>query len=249
MGVILVLGLGRHGVPRRADRRDRGHGRGPGGGQARTDPGDRVRRDRDRPRGGVVRRHARRLQAGDPDGGPGERPQQPLDRGRPHLQGPPDRRGRPRELPGVRAALRQRPRRAHVRELHSRAAARGAQRVPADPRRGRARGPRPLPGDHPQLAGAPRCARRGGSRAGETTTRRRSRRAVFVGLLAALVASFFISNGNGFQIWVLLAFGPMLHAAGPARGGLRGAAHARRRRPRPATSRHSALAGSRPLLA
>ena len=24
------------------------------------------------------------------------------------------------------------------------------------------------------------------------------------------IASFFISNGNGFQIWVLLAFGPML---------------------------------------
>jgi O-antigen ligase len=35
-------------------------------------------------------------------------------------------------------------------------------------------------------------------------------RSVFVALLAALVASFFISNGNGFQIWVLLAFGPML---------------------------------------
>jgi O-antigen ligase len=35
-------------------------------------------------------------------------------------------------------------------------------------------------------------------------------RSVFVALMAALVASFFISNGNGFQIWVLLAFGPML---------------------------------------
>jgi putative inorganic carbon (hco3(-)) transporter len=35
-------------------------------------------------------------------------------------------------------------------------------------------------------------------------------RAVFVGVIAALVASFFISNGSGFQIWVLLAFGPML---------------------------------------
>ena len=56
----------------------------------------------------------------------------------------------------------------------------------------------------------PRCAPRGGSSAGGTTSPRRSRRAVFVGLLAALVASFFISNGNGFQIWVLLAFGPML---------------------------------------
>jgi O-antigen ligase len=35
-------------------------------------------------------------------------------------------------------------------------------------------------------------------------------RAVFVGLIAALVASFFISNGSGFQIWVLLALGPLL---------------------------------------
>ena len=33
---------------------------------------------------------------------------------------------------------------------------------------------------------------------------------MFVGLIAALIASFFISNGSGFQIWVLLAFGPML---------------------------------------
>jgi putative inorganic carbon (hco3(-)) transporter len=35
-------------------------------------------------------------------------------------------------------------------------------------------------------------------------------RSVFVGLIAALIASFFISNGSGFQIWVLLSFGPML---------------------------------------
>ena len=35
-------------------------------------------------------------------------------------------------------------------------------------------------------------------------------RAVFVALLSALIASFFISNGNGFQIWTLLAFGPIL---------------------------------------
>jgi putative inorganic carbon (hco3(-)) transporter len=34
-------------------------------------------------------------------------------------------------------------------------------------------------------------------------------RSVFVALLAALVASFFISNADGFQIWVLLSFGPM----------------------------------------
>jgi hypothetical protein len=33
---------------------------------------------------------------------------------------------------------------------------------------------------------------------------------VFVALLSALIASFFISNGSGFQIWTLLAFGPIL---------------------------------------
>ena len=58
------------------------------------------------------------------------------------------------------------------------------------------------------LAAAMRAARRFESRGdGESAAFARS---VFVGLLAALVASFFISNGNGFQIWVLLAFGPML---------------------------------------
>jgi len=35
-------------------------------------------------------------------------------------------------------------------------------------------------------------------------------RGVFVALLAGLAASFFISNGQSFQIWVLLSFGPIL---------------------------------------
>ena len=58
------------------------------------------------------------------------------------------------------------------------------------------------------LAAALRAARRYESR-GDTDSAAFAR-AVFVALLAALVASFFISNGNGFQIWVLLALGPML---------------------------------------
>ena len=53
-------------------------------------------------------------------------------------------------------------------------------------------------------------------------------------LLAALVASFFISNGNGFQIWVLLAFGPMLLRLAQRRGGL-----ARRRRAVPDAPRRA----------
>ncbi|MBN1529707.1 MAG: O-antigen ligase family protein [Thermoleophilaceae bacterium] len=58
------------------------------------------------------------------------------------------------------------------------------------------------------LAAALRAARRFEARGDfETSALARS---VFVGLLAALVASFFISNANGLQIWVLLAFGPML---------------------------------------
>jgi O-antigen ligase len=35
-------------------------------------------------------------------------------------------------------------------------------------------------------------------------------RSVFVALLSALIASFFLSNGSGFQIWTLLSFGPIL---------------------------------------
>jgi O-antigen ligase len=58
------------------------------------------------------------------------------------------------------------------------------------------------------LAAAIRAARRFESR-GDHESAALSR-SVFVALLAALVASFFISNGSGFQIWVLLAFGPML---------------------------------------
>jgi O-antigen ligase len=59
------------------------------------------------------------------------------------------------------------------------------------------------------LAAAIRAARRFESR-GDYVSAAFSR-SVFVGLTAALVASFFISNGSGFQIWVLLAFGPMLY--------------------------------------
>ena len=58
------------------------------------------------------------------------------------------------------------------------------------------------------LASAMRAARRFEAR-GDYESAALSR-AVFVGLIAALIASFFISNGSGFQIWVLLAFGPML---------------------------------------
>jgi putative inorganic carbon (hco3(-)) transporter len=58
------------------------------------------------------------------------------------------------------------------------------------------------------LAAAIRAARRFEAR-GDFESAALSR-AVFVGVIAALVASFFISNGSGFQIWVLLAFGPML---------------------------------------
>jgi hypothetical protein len=58
------------------------------------------------------------------------------------------------------------------------------------------------------LASAMRAARRFEAR-GDFESAAFSR-AVFVGLIAALIASFFISNGSGFQIWVLLAFGPML---------------------------------------
>ncbi|HEU0023644.1 MAG TPA: O-antigen ligase family protein [Thermoleophilaceae bacterium] len=35
-------------------------------------------------------------------------------------------------------------------------------------------------------------------------------RGVFVAILAGLAASFFISNGDGFMLWVLLALGPVL---------------------------------------
>jgi O-antigen ligase len=66
-------------------------------------------------------------------------------------------------------------------------------------------------------------------------------RAVFVALLAALVASFFISNGSGFQIWVLLALGPMLlrvaerqEPAGAPAPAPRGRLSARLSRPAPA---------------
>jgi O-antigen ligase len=58
------------------------------------------------------------------------------------------------------------------------------------------------------LAGAIRAARLF-ERRGDYESAALSR-AVFVGLIAALVASVFISNGSGFQIWVLLALGPML---------------------------------------
>ena len=58
------------------------------------------------------------------------------------------------------------------------------------------------------LAAAMRAARKFESRGDDDSSA--FSRSVFVALLAALVASFFISNGNGFQIWVLLAFGPML---------------------------------------
>ncbi len=99
---------------------------------------------------------------------------------------------------------------AHVRELHRRAPARGAQRVPPDDGGGRPGGPGALP-DHPHhLARARPCARRGGSSAGGTHEPSALSRAVFVALLSALIASFFLSNGSGFQIWTLLAFGPIL---------------------------------------
>jgi O-antigen ligase len=46
-------------------------------------------------------------------------------------------------------------------------------------------------------------------------------RAIFVAVLSGLAASFFISNGDGFQLWVLLALGPLLW-----RDATRGAAQA-----------------------
>ena len=52
-------------------------------------------------------------------------------------------------------------------------------------------------------------------------------RAVFVAVLAGLAASTFISNANGFQIWVLLAFGPLLW-----RNAQRSPSRPRSRRPR-----------------
>ena len=58
------------------------------------------------------------------------------------------------------------------------------------------------------LAAAMRAARRY-ERRGDYEDAALSR-AVFVAVLAGLAASTFISNANGFQIWVLLAFGPLL---------------------------------------
>jgi O-antigen ligase len=58
------------------------------------------------------------------------------------------------------------------------------------------------------LAAAMRAARRF-ERRGDHEASALSR-SVFVALLSALIASFFLSNGSGFQIWTLLAFGPML---------------------------------------
>jgi O-antigen ligase len=64
-------------------------------------------------------------------------------------------------------------------------------------------------------------------------------RAIFVAILAGLAASFFISNGDGFQIWVLLAFGPLLW---------REATRAAKRAPVPAPDAKAPLTRRAPAL-
>ena len=170
--------------------------------------------------------HARCVEAGHPHGGQGERPQQPLDGGRPDLEGPPGRRRRARELPRVRAALRERPGRAHVRELHRGAPSRGAQRLPPDLVEVGAGGPRPVPGDHRQLARR-RAARRAEVRErGGTSSRRRSPRSVFVA--AARGARRLLLHLERERLPDLGAAGVRADAAaaGAARGGPGGGAGA-----------------------
>ena len=143
-----------HRVARRADRGLRGHLHRGDHRQAGTRLRGRVPRDHHRGGLRLVRQRSRRVQARDPHGGQGQRAQQPLDRGRADLEGPPDTRGGARQLPGLRTALRGLRGTPHVRGLHRRASPRRAQRVPPDDGGGGPRGPGALP-DHPHhLAGA-----------------------------------------------------------------------------------------------
>lgn len=48
-------------------------------------------------------------------------------------------------------------------------------------------------------------------------------RAVFVAVIAAAAASFFISNGNDWRLWILLGFGPALLGAAKSSAGARAA--------------------------